>query len=48
MSLDESLKYWEYGEGLAKRCEQLLEGASKRVEAAIQQRDATEQTPQSE
>lgn len=48
MSLDESLKYWEYGEALAKRCEQLLEGASKRVEAAIQQRDATAQAPQAE
>ncbi|WKD57932.1 exodeoxyribonuclease VII small subunit [Corynebacterium capitovis DSM 44611] len=35
MSLDESLRYWERGETLAKRCEVLLDGASKRVEAAI-------------
>lgn len=39
MSLDESLKYWERGEALAKRCEVLLEGASQRVEAAIAERD---------
>ncbi|AWB83740.1 exodeoxyribonuclease VII small subunit [Corynebacterium liangguodongii] len=37
MSLDESLKYWERGEALAKRCEVLLDGASKRVEEAIAQ-----------
>lgn len=35
MSLDESLKYWERGEALAKRCEVLLAGATKRVEDAI-------------
>lgn len=35
MSLDESLKYWERGEALAKRCEVLLDGASQRVEEAI-------------
>lgn len=35
MSLDESLKYWERGEALAKRCELLLDGAEKRVEEAI-------------
>lgn len=35
MSLDESLKYWERGETLAKRCEVLLDGASQRVEEAI-------------
>ena len=38
MSLDESLKYWERGEALAKRCEVLLDGASQRVEAASQSR----------
>ncbi|OEY23601.1 exodeoxyribonuclease VII small subunit [Corynebacterium sp. BCW_4722] len=38
MSLDESLKYWERGEALAKRCEVLLDGASKRVEDAISSR----------
>lgn len=36
MSLDESLKYWERGEALAKRCEEHLAGAARRVEAAIQ------------
>lgn len=35
MSLDESLKYWERGEALAKRCEVLLDGAQKRVETAL-------------
>lgn len=35
MSLDESLKYWERGEALAKRCEVLLDGAQQRVEAAL-------------
>lgn len=35
MSLDESLKYWERGEALAKRCEVLLDGASQRVESAL-------------
>ena len=35
MSLDESLKYWERGEALAKRCEVLLDGPSQRVEEAI-------------
>ncbi|GAB3086832.1 exodeoxyribonuclease VII small subunit [Corynebacterium aquatimens] len=37
MSLDESLSYWERGEALAKRCEVLLDGATKRVEAALSQ-----------
>ena len=36
MGLDESLKYWERGEVLAKRCEEHLAGAARRVEAAIQ------------
>lgn len=35
MGLDESLKYWERGEALAKRCEAHLDGAAKRVEDAI-------------
>ncbi len=35
MGLDESLKYWERGEALAKRCEEHLAGASKRVEQAL-------------
>lgn len=40
MSLDESLKYWERGEALAKRCEVLLQGAAQRVEAVIKERSA--------
>lgn len=35
MSLDESLKYWERGEALARRCEEHLAGAAKRVEEAL-------------
>ena len=35
MGLDESLKYWERGEALAKRCEDHLAGAARRVEQAI-------------
>ena len=37
MGLDESLKYWERGEALAKRCEEHLAGASARVEQALNQ-----------
>lgn len=44
MSLDESLKYWERGEALAKRCEVLLDGASRRVEEAINARQGGETT----
>ena len=40
MSLDESLKYWERGEALAKACENHLDGASKRVEDALNTRAA--------
>lgn len=35
MSLDESLKYWERGEALARRCEEHLAGAARRVEQAL-------------
>ena len=35
MGLDESLKYWERGEALAKRCEHHLAGAARRVEEAL-------------
>ncbi|RNE48509.1 exodeoxyribonuclease VII small subunit [Corynebacterium alimapuense] len=35
MGLDESLKYWERGEALARRCEEHLDGASRRVEDAL-------------
>ena len=35
LDLDESLKLWERGEELAKRCEDHLAGARKRVEQAL-------------
>lgn len=35
MSLDESLRYWERGEALARRCEEHLAGAARRVEEAL-------------
>ncbi len=46
MSLDESLRYWERGEALAKRCEVLLDGASRRVEDAISSRQGAAATGQ--
>jgi exodeoxyribonuclease VII small subunit len=36
-SLEESLTLWERGEALAKRCEEWLEGARKRLAAARDQ-----------
>ena len=42
MGLDESLKYWERGEALAKACEAHLDGASKRVEEALRKNDEAE------
>ena len=42
MSLDESLRYWERGEALAKRCELLLQGAAQQVEAVIGHRSETD------
>lgn len=36
-SLEESLGLWERGEALAKRCEEWLEGARKRLAAARDQ-----------
>lgn len=35
MGLDESLTYWERGEALARRCEEHLDGAARRVEEAL-------------
>ncbi|MGB8403474.1 MAG: exodeoxyribonuclease VII small subunit [Mycobacterium sp.] len=35
LDLDTSLQLWERGEQLAKRCEEHLAGASKRVEEAL-------------
>ena len=35
LDLDESLKLWERGEKLAKRCEEHLAGARERIENAL-------------
>ena len=35
LDLDASLKLWERGEQLAKRCEEHLAGARKRIEDAL-------------
>jgi exodeoxyribonuclease VII small subunit len=37
-SLEESLTLWERGEQLARTCEQLLDGAQARVDAALGER----------
>ena len=42
MGLDESLKYWERGEALAKACEAHLDGAARRVEKALDSADNSE------
>jgi len=40
LDLDASLKLWERGEELAKRCEDHLAGARKRVADALAARDS--------
>jgi exodeoxyribonuclease VII small subunit len=40
LDLDASLKLWEKGEQLAKRCEEHLAGARQRVEDALAGSDA--------
>jgi len=35
LDLDASLKLWERGEGLARRCEEHLAGARKRIEETL-------------
>jgi exodeoxyribonuclease VII small subunit len=42
MDLDSSLKLWERGEALARRCEEHLAGARKRIEDALAARAAEE------
>ncbi|HZU49465.1 MAG TPA: exodeoxyribonuclease VII small subunit, partial [Mycobacterium sp.] len=42
LDLDASLALWERGEQLAKRCEEHLAGARKRIEDALGARDAGE------
>ena len=40
LDLETSLKLWERGEELAKRCEEHLAGARKRIEDALASNDA--------
>lgn len=40
LDLDASLKLWERGEQLARRCEEHLAGARKRIEDALAAGDA--------
>ena len=42
LDLEASLKLWERGEELVKRCEEHLAGARKRVEDALASKDAGE------
>ena len=42
LDLDASLKVWERGEELAKRCEEHLAGAQARIEAALAAVEADE------
>ena len=38
-TLEESIMLWERGEALAKRCEEWLEGAKARLDAAKKERE---------
>ena len=42
LDLDASLQLWERGEALAKRCEEHLAGARKRVEDALAAKEPDE------
>ncbi len=42
LDLDASLTLWERGEELAKRCEEHLAGARKRIEEALAAKEARE------
>lgn len=39
LDLDESLRLWERGEHLARRCEEHLAGARERIETALDEAD---------
>ncbi|MCX4096094.1 exodeoxyribonuclease VII small subunit [Nocardia sp. alder85J] len=43
MDLDDALGLWERGEALANRCEEHLAGARRRVEDALNRRDADDE-----
>lgn len=40
MNLDDALALWERGEALARRCQEHLDGARARIEAALATADA--------
>lgn len=44
MNLDAALTLWERGEALARRCQEHLDGARVRIEAALSAPDGDEQT----
>ena len=48
MGLDESLKYWERCEALAKACEAHLDGAARRVEKALDSADNSDDATDAE
>ncbi|MGY4711216.1 exodeoxyribonuclease VII small subunit [Mycolicibacterium sp. CBM1] len=43
LDLDASLKLWERGEELARRCEEHLAGARKRIEDALAARETADE-----
>lgn len=47
-TLEESLQLWERGEALATRCEQWLDGARERLDAARARREETREQTASE
>jgi exodeoxyribonuclease VII small subunit len=41
-TLQESIELWERGEALAKRCQELLDGARKRLDDAVANRNTAD------
>ncbi len=44
MNLDAALTLWERGEALARRCEEHLDGARARIEAALSSADGDDES----
>lgn len=44
MNLDAALSLWERGEALARRCQEHLDGARARIEAALSNADADDES----
>ena len=44
MNLDAALTLWERGEALARRCQEHLDGARARIEAALSAPDGDDET----